>query len=462
MIILPGLLAMAILAGAAPLQAGATAEALIPMEPVAGPVTQAQGADQAEVATPATGEPAAAPAGAAASRPIEPRRDSPFSLSASRLTGDWGGLRPTLEEHGVTASIFLNDQRQAVVKGGTDTGGSGRNSASMDALITFDLEKLKLVPQADVLLHLQANWGEGINPRTGALFQVNDDADGSIGGHVAQFWYRHHFWQRKASLMIGYLDYQTIVDRNAYANSEDKQFMHLTLDNNPLVPLRIGMGAALTLRPVDWYALILGIADGQAVPYKGGISKAFHEEDWYTAYAENGFQVKIPGKHGPLPGNYRVGMFYDPGPRKKFPRSPRDDGTMAGDYGFYASLDQLLHRETEQDDQGLGVFARFGYRNPEANRMSRFWSGGVSYKGLIPGRNEDVLGAAFSCLRSSHLYRDRVNDSFTNETVYEVYYAVQVSKWMVLTPDFQYIDNPGAAGEYGHAIVAGVRARVSF
>lgn len=370
--------------------------------------------------------------------------------------------RERLERRGIRFNAYLNDQYQSVLGGGRDTEGSGRNSASTDIFITADLEKLGLIPQGDVLLHLQSNWGAGVNAKTGALFQTNDDADGSIGGHVAQFWYRHQFLAGKIALQLGYLDYQTIVDRNAYANSEDKQFMHQALDNNPLVPLRIGMGASLTLRPVEWYSLILGVADGQAVPYKGGISKAFHEEDWYTAYVESALHVKLAGPRGPLAGNYRLGVFYDPGPRAVFPRHERDDRGRSGDVGLYVSVDQMLLREGRKDDQGLGVFGRVGYRDPETNSLSRFWSGGLSYTGLVPGRDKDVLGFGMALVRSSHLYRDRVNDRFDNETVYELYYAIQVTDSLVITPDLQYIDNPGAAGQFGHAVTAALRARFSF
>jgi len=422
-------------------------------------------------ASPATARDEAKPGESDAVRPAadgDGEKDSPrklsrlFAVDSPRLTGDWGGLRSSLEDHGVKFSIFLNRQYGSVLKGGADTNGSGRRSASMDALITFDLEQLEVIPQAEVLLHLQANWGSGINLRTGALNQVNDDADGSIGGHVAQLWYRHHFFDRRVSFTLGYLDYQTIIDRNAYANSEDKQFMHQTLDNNPLVPLTIGMGATLTLKPVDWYTLILGVADAQAQPYKGGISKAFHEEDWFRAYVENDLHVKIPTQRGSLPGDYRVGVFYDPGTKNTFLRSQLSRRTRSGDYGLYVSLDQMIFRETDADMQGLGLFARFAYRSPENNRMSRFWSGGLSYTGLFPGRDDDVAGLAFSLLRSSHLYRNRVNDLFTNETVYELYYAIQVTKWLVVTPDIQYVDNPGASGDFGQTVVAGLRARVSF
>ncbi len=387
------------------------------------------------------------------------RRDTFFSFESRTLTGDWRGR---LEAQGVRVNVFLNDQYQSVVKGGVESGGSGRNSGSVDALLSFDLDKLGVAANSEALLHLQANWGGGINNRTGGLFQVNDDSDGSIGGHVAQLWYRRHFPAQRASLTMGYLDYQTIVDRNRYSNSEDKQFMHQTLDNNPLVPLRIGMGASLTLKPVSWYTLIVGVADGQARPYKGGVSRAFHEEDWFTVYLENGFATSIKSRRGELPGHYRFGFFYDPGPRRTFPRDEQDDRSRAGDYGMYASLDQMVYREREGEGQGFGVFARFGYRSPENHRMSRFWSGGLSYTGLIPTRDKDVLGLAFSLLRSSHHYRRRVDERWASETVYELYYAIRVSPWLVVTPDVQYVDHPGAAGDVGHAVVAGVRVRVSL
>jgi len=70
------------------------------------------------------------------------------------------------------------------------------------------------------------------------------------------------------------------------------------------------------------------------------------------------------------------------------------------------------------------------------------------------------LGVAFE--RSNRLYRSRVDDELGNETAYELYYAIRIAEWLVVTPDVQYIDNPGAHGDVGRTIVAGVRTRVSF
>jgi carbohydrate-selective porin OprB len=371
-------------------------------------------------------------------------------------------VRDNLEKKGISIHIFFNDQYQAVAVGGLDTNGWGRNSASLDAFVTLDLGKLCVIPDAEVLLHLQSNWGNGINGRTGSLFQVNDDADGDLGLHVAQLWYRQHFLDHRASLALGFLDFQTILDRNTFANSEDKQFMNQALDNNPLVPLNIGLGANLALKPFDWYTLNIGVGDAQSVLYKPGFSTALHDENWWIAYVEQTVTVAVPSRRGPLEGNYRTGMIYDPRPRTDS-TSPKDRETMKGhDYGLYISVDQEIYRESPEDDQGLGIFGRFAYRTPETNQFSRFWSGGVEYKGPIPSRDRDVLGLAFALQRVSDSYRRHRGPPFDQETIYELYYAIQVSPNVVFTLDSQYLDNPGGDHSESSAVVVGLRLRVSL
>ncbi|NOT01989.1 MAG: hypothetical protein HOP29_15345 [Phycisphaerales bacterium] len=396
------------------------------------------------------------PGGIASAWPPVPSAAAPDGRAAAGMSE----IRDALEERGVAFHLFVNDQYQAVVNDGADASGSGRNSASMDAFLTFDLDKLEIINDADVLLHVQSNWGAGINARTGSRLEVNDDADGDLGLHVAQLWYRQHFWERRIALTVGFLDYQTIVDRNAFANSEDKQFMSQALDNNPLVPLNIGLGASVAFRPAEWYALTVGVGDAQSVLYKPGFSTAFHDENRWFAYAEQTVHVTIPSKPGPCEGNYRVGVVFDPRPRANVTRNDRSlDGD---DYGAYASMDQMVYRESSADGQGLGVFARLGYRTPETNAMGRFASAGFTYQGIVPGRNDDVLGFGMAMPRTSNDYRRRVRSSADKELIYELFYAVQVAKYLVVTMDVQYLDNPGTDGAIESGIVAGVRARFSF
>lgn len=423
----------------------------------------------AQTTQPAATQPA--PASQPASQPARPPAP-PFSPTGPTMTGDWFGLRPALRDAGIQTSFFYNNHFMSVLDGGRTTGG-GKNSATIDWIITLDLDKMGLIDDADMLVHARDGWGYSINPYTGTTraLDVNDDADGKQDLYIDQLWYRHYFFDHKLALQVGYLDFQTIVDRNAYANIEDRQFMNTCLDNSAVIPTAAttGLGAAVYIQPVNWYTLILGAGDAQAPThgapnpfYQPGFSTAFHDQAWFVGYIEHDFNLRIPGPRGPLTGNYRFGMVYDPRPRPRFLRAWETPDNVGDEWGFYTSCDQLLFRENARDEQGLGVFFRYGYRHQEINRFSDFWSGGVSYTGLIPDRNQDVLGVGFGHLVSSDNFGRRINRDAGEETVYEVYYAVQVTPWLVISPDLQYVDNPGANDSISHAIVGGVRARVSF
>jgi carbohydrate-selective porin OprB len=291
--------------------------------------------------------------------------------------------------------------------------------------------------------------------------------DGDESLHVDQLWYEQRLLSDAMALRVGFLDFQTIVDGNRYANSEDKQFLNQALDNNPLLPLNIGLGAELTLRPTDWFSVISGVGDANAVLFEPGFSTAFKGPAQFVGFLEPTFHLSLPNPRGaaPLAGNYRFGMVFDPRSRTVFARPGTDPAlveTRGSDYGFYLSFDQQIYRESDADDQGLGFFARYGYRHGDINQVQNFWSAGLSYEGLIPSRDRDSLGAAVYQSIPSRQLNDRVNRWAEAETGLEVFYALAVTRWLVVTPDFQYISSPGIDSSQDDVIVLGCRTRISF
>ena len=170
-------------------------------------------------------------------------------------------------------------------------------------------------------------------------------------------------------------------------------------------------------------------------------------------------------ERGKLPGNYRFGLLYDPRDKQEIInplgglRRPHYD---SGDVAWYLSFDQMVYREGPEDDQGLGLFFRYGHRHGDVNRISNFWSAGMQYQGLIPERDRDVVGLGFYSVHSSHQYRREIDDDFLRETGYELYYSIYVTPWLQITPDLQYIARPGALNTTDDAFVMGLRARVTF
>jgi len=389
----------------------------------------------------------------------------PLSLDSPYMTGDWAGARTAMSDIGITTQIFFNNTGQWLVKGGLER--TSRIGSSIDYLASLDFEKMGLIPGGRGLLHVQRYWGSAVNPSTGALWQVQDDADGDRTIVIAQLWYEQELLKKKLWLKAGFLDFQTIFDHNKFSNSEDKQFMNQALDNNTLIPLNIGLGLALTYKPCDWFSLVTGVGDPFGTSRKGGFSTAFHDQARYIWLTEPAFHVKLPNPWGErtLDGNYRFGMIYDPRPRAQFVPA----GTQAAfrtqrgdDYGFYASFDQQLYLENEKDDQGLGWFFRYAYRHGDVQRIQNLWQTGLAYKGLIPSREKDTLGAAVLQSIPSRKFNDRVNRWAEAETVLEVYYAIQVTPWLVITPDIQYISSPGIGSDVDDVLVLGLRTRISF
>ena len=131
--------------------------------------------------------------------------------------------------------------------------------------------------------------------------------------------------------------------------------------------------------------------------------------------------------------------------------------------GLYVSCDQMVYKEVKDapaDSQGLGLFARWGYAHSDVAEITQFWSVGGQYQGLVPAREDDVVGVGVA----QGVLSDYVPSAGreTNETAIEAYYNARVLPWLNITGDVQYIMHPGADSSVDNAVVIGIRAQMSF
>jgi porin len=378
-------------------------------------------------------------------------------LYSSRLIGEAGGARTRLERLGIDFKLFYNQVLSGKpAGGGANPDGVFGHSGSYDFFTRVDLDALVGWTGADVLLHVRGQYDRNLNAAVGALSDPIDDADFDRPIYVDQLWIQQSVLGGRLRLLLGLSEQQRVFDRNAYANTEDRQFLTSYLDNNGVVPLPNGLAVTVIVSPVSWLELALGVADADNLPRHGGFDTAFDGIDSLTGY----FEVKLrsPWAERDLPGSYRLGIFVDGRTRVDF----RTGRPRSGHVGAYASFDQLVWRERAGEQEGAGVFARVGYADPDVNRESWFWSLGFQYAGALPSRNRDVLGLGVYQTIGSAAYRKWIDPRFDHETGIEIYYAMRTLGWLVITPDFQYIIDPGATGTIGNAFVASLRLRVTF
>ena len=386
--------------------------------------------------------------------------------SHESLTDGFGGVTRPLEDLGFHWCLAATQVYQLNLHGGQAVHRrAGRYAGSYDLDLEFDLEKIAGLRGGVFFMGVEGSWSDGLDASSiGSFFGVNDDAGGDEAVMLSEAWYEQRWLDGRVLLRVGKVDLTGTVlchncpvafDGSMYANDETAQFLNGALVNNPTIPFPDnGLGAMLYTEPLDGFYMSAGAADAQGDARETGFRTAFHGPDHFFGIFEMGVAGRLCG----MDGAYRVGFWYDPRPKERL-----TGGTKRDDMGLYLSCDQMVFKEVAddpEDTQGLGLFARWGYAHSDVAEITHFWSAGGQYQGMLPGRDDDVLGVGVAQGRLSGHARSAGRDA--HETAVEVYYNAKVCGWLNITGDVQYVLNPGADRAVGDAVVIGIRAQMNF
>ncbi|MCA8961102.1 MAG: carbohydrate porin, partial [Planctomycetes bacterium] len=136
-----------------------------------------------------------------------------------------------------------------------------------------------------------------------------------------------------------------------------------------------------------------------------------------------------------------------------------DGGRRTGSNGGYVVAEQTILPESSEGE-GLVAFLLAGLGDEEVNAIERHAGIGVVYRGALPGRNDDVIG--LGCTRVE--FSDRTGAGFTenSEVLWELFYQAQVTPWLVVQPDLQWIRDPGGDATIGDAWVGSLRVEITL
>ena len=180
-----------------------------------------------------------------------------------------------------------------------------------------------------------------------------------------------------------------------------------------------------------------------------------------------------PGSSG-LPGTFRLGGWFNTVP------DPNANRTLPWNYGLHFVADQMLYRVSDRTsapvvnnngqqptaasstNKGLGVFTHIGLSPQNFSFINFYIDGGLTYKGLIPSRDNDVLGVAVGY---GHLTNDPQNRQGRSNPGYEIIlettYQIELATWLSFQPDLQYVIHPSGTN-IPNALVLGARTTLSF
>ncbi len=137
-----------------------------------------------------------------------------------------------------------------------------------------------------------------------------------------------------------------------------------------------------------------------------------------------------------------------------------------GNNGLYAFAHGPLYREPGSEQQGIDAWIRFGVADGRVNELDQYLGAGFVYTGLLPGRDGDQLGLAVAIARNGESFRRAaalVGEHVDHREInVELTWRAQITDWLALQPDVQFIVNPGTDPTLRNALVAGLRFEVGF
>jgi porin len=371
-------------------------------------------------------------------------------------TGNWGGARQRLVNAGVTPQGSYSTDLLANPVGGARQGFA--YAGNLEASLEFDLETLLGLKGSSFFIG--ASWASGRDlsaQRIDNLFTVSQVFEGQ-SVRLAQMYFEQDLLEKRLNLEIGRLstgnDFATLnVFNNYVSNAVNGNPFSLSLNapsfsSDPVA----SWGFRAIVKPTDELQLAAGVYN--ADPKVGdddqnGVDFVLNPQDGVLTIAEAGYHYNQQKDNTGLPGNIKVGGYYD---SSKFESFSHAGGQRTGNYGLYAMLDQMVYREGGAgSEEGLTPWVTLTLAPIErVNTLPLFAAGGLVYRGLFPGRDDDTTNLGVYYGRFSN---DLPGQSF--ETVLEVNYRFQLAPWLHVTPDFQYVFRPNGSDNEPDAAVLG-------
>lgn len=390
-------------------------------------------------------------------QPTESTAPTPSSDEAhveKFLLGDIG--RPLIDEEGYQFSAFAVNDFFANTTGGRQRGGGVMGALFLE--LALDTEKIGWWENGKVHLEGVGVYGRRPSQVVGD-YQYSSSIDAPDMFEAYQLFYEHTFFDEKLSLLAGIHDYTlefAVLDYGwDFVNSGFWTPATMTQLFYSFYP-STGFGSRARLNITDDLYVMTGAYDGTTTEQTN-----LRKQDWGLSSRDGVFGISEigwqPSDEKARHAKIALGGWYNSGEYNAF-----DGGTFHSNYGTYLIGETLLIAEDEELQQGLGGFVQLGQSNTQRNFNTWYVGAGLRYKGAVATRDEDVIGLGFTYSRIGDRFRESVPGTDTNEHVFELLYRAVITPAVALTPDIQYIANPGGYSDLDAAVIMYLRTEVEL
>jgi len=395
-------------------------------------------------------------------------------LPPGHLLGNWGGLRPRLEESGIVPRLMLVSDVAGNPTGGRSQGATAPTSIELS--LFFDLDRIFGLEGGSIFTSFSERWGH----RLSSDYIGNVFSEQQIYGfqtfRVIDVSYQQKLAHDRVELRLGRFPAMDDFLVSPY----DFGFMQNAFCGNPFgilldapsMSAYYGTWAALAkVHPTRRTHVMTGIYNGDPRMRENKYHGAnLSMSGPLFVISEAGYQVNgLPGDSQRL-GNYKVGGWYDHSKLTDFESGARRRGSE----GFYGLFDQVLVPfGTPGSHRGLGIFGSVTVApDSHVQQLPLYYTAGLSARGLLAARPRDAVGFGIASGYFSNELQRAQRDGLLlgpdggiqdHETVMELTYRFDLRKSAYfIQPDFQYIIRPGGTGHIKNAPVFGVQLGINF
>lgn len=380
-------------------------------------------------------------------------------------TGDWNLNRPLLEKKGVSFTTTYTSQVWGNVTGGNRTGATYTGLLQFGSEIDFE----KLVGWHGLTFNTTWVWicsGNATTDLTGALFPASG-IEGPNGLRALDLWLQQIFFDDVLTLRAGMFN----ADRDFTISGVGALFQNSafgwpilyngSLGGPPAYPFA-APGLFTAIEPGGGWKFQAAAMQGTVWPPNDNTAGFYWRFDRMNGILFLG-ESHYAWDKSPLPGIAKLGVMLETG----HPDYVESDGEAWGGSFFYGIIDQWLWRETGTTDenlQGIAGFTRAGFTGtPDRNPLGALFNAGLTWTGLLPGRDQDAAGLAFVWARLTPGQTSGLEGAGRgNEFVIETTYQAQITPFISVQPDLQLLVQPGGNPAIPDALILGLSANIDF
>ncbi len=374
--------------------------------------------------------------------------------------------RSNLENRGLSLDMvftgdFVTNHSGGLKEAGADIDTHISYLANTDLIAELDTKKAGLWNGGIFHGHFFNHHGAKPSEDYIGDLQVADNYESIKVTKMYELWYEHTFdlYGTDLSLLIGQHDLNSEFNITEYG----LLFIHSSFGlNNEIsnnIPVSNYPVAALGFRmkwePTENLYFMAEISDGDPGKNNGGFDWKLDSKEGFLNFFETGYHFGDQEESRTMPGSYKFGWWYH---TDEFD-DVRNTDEHTDNYGLYFIADQMLI--PGKGKGGLGAFIQVGGVPEDRNQVDFYIGGGFHYRGIIPTRENDILGLAMARASISGDLKD-IEKRDSHETAVELTYRAQVLPWLAIQPGVQTIFNPGANSSLDNGIISILRFQINL